>query len=192
MDGYEVVHLLAQHTPRLTRHRYIVLTANWRIIPSVFREQLQRLLVPVIPKPFDLDELLAAVVVAAARLHALPPRKEPTMSSRPAKAAPEGPATLHRVVRPRAKPGPKPGTEAARRGGRAARDKYGPEFYSKIGKKGGTTVRERRGSDFYAAIGKKGGQATRTRQGIEHYARIGRMGGKSAHAGDQQSTQDTQ
>ena len=48
--------------------------------------------------------------------------------------------------RPRKKPGPKPGTEAARRGGTAARDKYGSAFYSRIGTKGGSTVLERHGS----------------------------------------------
>src|SRR6476660_377369 len=41
--------------------------------------------------------------------------------------------------RPRRKPGPKPGTEAAKRGGTAARDKYGSAFYSRIGTKGGST-----------------------------------------------------
>lgn len=83
--------------------------------------------------------------------------------------------------RPRRKPGPKPGTEAARRGGTAARDKYGKAFYSRIGTKGGSTVRERHGSDFYTDIGRKGGESTKKNKGIEHYSRIGRIGGKQAH-----------
>jgi general stress protein YciG len=81
----------------------------------------------------------------------------------------------------RRKPGPKPGTEAARRGGTAARDKYGREFYSRIGAKGGSTVRERHGSLFYTEIGRRGGQSTKRNLGVEHYSRIGRIGGQRAH-----------
>lgn len=80
----------------------------------------------------------------------------------------------------RRKPGPKPGTEAAKRGGTAARDKYGREFYSKIGAKGGSTVRDRHGSAFYTEIGRRGGEATKRTRGIEHYSRIGRIGGQRA------------
>jgi len=83
--------------------------------------------------------------------------------------------------RQRRKPGPRPGTEAAKRGGSAARDKYGREFYSKIGSKGGSKVRERHGSDFYAEIGRRGGESTKRNLGAEHYSRIGRIGGKRAH-----------
>ena len=35
------------------------------------------------------------------------------------------------------KRGPEPGSQKAKRGGQAVREKYGAEFYSKIGKKGG-------------------------------------------------------
>jgi len=89
-------------------------------------------------------------------------------------AAPEG-------VRQRRKPGPRPGTEAAKRGGAAARDKYGREFYSRIGSKGGSTVRERHGSSFYTEIGRRGGESTKKRLGVDHYSRIGRIGGQRAH-----------
>jgi general stress protein YciG len=81
----------------------------------------------------------------------------------------------------RRKPGPRPGTEAAKRGGTAAREKYGREFYSKIGAKGGSTVRERHGSSFYTEIGRRGGEATKRNLGVEHYSRIGRIGGQRAH-----------
>lgn len=81
----------------------------------------------------------------------------------------------------RRKPGPRPGTDAARRGGTAARDKYGKDFYSRIGAKGGSTVRERRGSAFYTEIGRRGGEATKRNLGTEHYSRIGRIGGQRAH-----------
>jgi general stress protein YciG len=83
--------------------------------------------------------------------------------------------------RQRRKPGPRPGTEAARRGGAAARDKYGREFYSRIGAKGGSKVRERHGSSFYTEIGRRGGETTKRNLGTEHYSRIGRIGGKRAH-----------
>jgi len=81
----------------------------------------------------------------------------------------------------RRKPGPKPGTEAAKRGGTAAREKYGREFYSRIGSKGGSTVRERHGSNFYTEIGRRGGESTKRNLGVEHYSRIGRIGGQRAH-----------
>ena len=81
----------------------------------------------------------------------------------------------------RRKPGPRPGTEAAKRGGTAAREKYGREFYSRIGAKGGSTVRERHGSTFYTEIGRRGGESTKRNLGAEHYSRIGRIGGQRAH-----------
>jgi hypothetical protein len=84
-------------------------------------------------------------------------------------------------VSTRRKPGPRPGTEAAKRGGTAARDKYGKEFYSRIGAKGGSMVRERHGSTFYTEIGRRGGEATKRNLGTEHYSRIGRIGGQRAH-----------
>lgn len=82
----------------------------------------------------------------------------------------------------RRKPGPKPGTEAAKRGGMAARQKYGLEFYSRIGKKGGTTVSQRHGSDYYTEIGRRGGESTKRTLGVEHYSRIGKIGSRSMHS----------
>ncbi len=82
------------------------------------------------------------------------------------------PAALTDVTPPRrSKPGPKPGTEAAKRGGQAAKQKYGSAFYAVIGAKGGTTVRDRKGVAFYETIGRQGGLTTRRRYGLEHYAR---------------------
>lgn len=113
----------------------------------------------------------------------------PTATSA-AKPAPKA-RTVSSVVAPRVapaevtptrrKPGPRPGTEAARRGGTAAREKYGKEFYARIGAKGGATVRERRGSSFYTEIGRRGGEATKRNLGTDHYSRIGRIGGQRAH-----------
>lgn len=88
----------------------------------------------------------------------------------------------------RRKPGPRPGTEAARRGGTAARNKYGRDFYSRIGSKGGSTVRDRHGSSFYTEIGRRGGESTKRNLGTEHYSRIGRIGGQRAHHKDRSSS----
>lgn len=88
---------------------------------------------------------------------------------------PTTPTTDAAVPRKR---GPRPGTEAARRGGLAARARHGSEFYRKIGAQGGQTVRERHGSSFYADIGRRGGESTKRNRGLEHYAEIGRIGGR--------------
>src|SRR5258706_5550237 len=80
----------------------------------------------------------------------------------------------------RRKPGPRPGTEAARRGGTAARDKYGSEFYSRIGAKCGSTVRERHGTGFYTEIGRRGGEATKRNLGARPYSPIGPIAGPRA------------
>lgn len=85
--------------------------------------------------------------------------------------------------------GPRAGTENARRGGMAVREKYGHDFYAKIGAMGGKKVSERRGPDFYADIGRIGGQRTRETLGIEHYERIGRMGGLRQRKRERQAEQ---
>jgi general stress protein YciG len=74
--------------------------------------------------------------------------------------------------------GPVPGSEQARRGGSAVREKYGVEFYARIGKQGGTAVKQKRGPDFYSEIGHKGGAATAAKHGTEFYSRIGKKGGE--------------
>jgi general stress protein YciG len=94
------------------------------------------------------------------------------------------------VEQPEAEPrrrGPRAGTENAKRGGMAVREKYGHDFFAKIGAIGGKKVRERRGPDFYADIGRIGGQRTRETLGIEHYERIGRMGGLRQRKRERQS-----
>src|SRR5260370_5457973 len=80
------------------------------------------------------------------------------------------------------KRGPEPGSQKAKRGGQAVREKYGTEFYSRIGKKGGETVKEKRGPKFYAEIGKKGGESTKRQQGAAFYSKIGKKGGEHGRA----------
>lgn len=86
------------------------------------------------------------------------------------------------------KRGPVAGTDEARRGGEAVREKYGHDFFSKIGRIGGKTVAKQHGPEFYAQIGKKGGESTKRNQGPEFYARIGRKGGliSRPHGGEGQ------
>ncbi len=79
------------------------------------------------------------------------------------------------------KPGPRPGSEEARRGGLAAREKYGVDYYRRIGARGGYALRDRRGLAFYSEIGRQGGEATRRSRGTEHYVQIGRLGGQRRH-----------
>jgi uncharacterized protein len=76
------------------------------------------------------------------------------------------------------KRGPKPGSEAAKRGGRAAFEHLGREFYARIGRKGGQEAKARHGSEHYAAIGRKGGEKTKATHGLDFYQRIGKIGGK--------------
>jgi uncharacterized protein len=78
---------------------------------------------------------------------------------------------------PLRKRGPKRGTEEAKAGGNAVKEKYGSEYYSQLGRRGGARMRELYGADHYQRIGKKGGMATRERLGVEHYRRAGHKGG---------------
>lgn len=93
---------------------------------------------------------------------------------------------------PKRRRGPRAGSENARRGGMAVREKYGAEFFARIGSKGGKTVRERRGPDFYANIGRMGGQTTRDTLGVDHYERIGRLGGLRARRREREEQEAAQ
>jgi CheY-like chemotaxis protein/general stress protein YciG len=172
-DGMAVLDAVEGHSPVATRHTYVLVSALDGTRPIAFTWRNTLPLVPIFARPFGVDLLLASISAANTRLHARSPRLEGA-DAVPLPGAALARAASPHLERPRAKPGP----EAARRGGIAARDKYGPEFYSTIGKKGGRTFRERHGSAFYATIGKKGGLTTRSQQGVEHYLRIGRVGSR--------------
>ena len=75
------------------------------------------------------------------------------------------------------KPGPAPGTMAAKAGGLKVLAMYGKGFYSTIGKKGGDATKDA-GHDF-AEAGRRGGEATKARHGREFYQEIGRKGGQN-------------
>lgn len=93
---------------------------------------------------------------------------------------------------PKRRRGPRAGTESARRGGMAVREKYGQEFFAKIGSKGGKSVSAQHGPDFYAGIGHRGGSSTRDRLGLAHYERIGRMGGLRQRKRERLAAQEQQ
>lgn len=115
-------------------------------------------------------------------------RKGDTMATRQRKGV-EAPVVAPEAEAPKRRRGPRAGSENARRGGMAVREKYGPEFFAKIGSKGGKTVRERRGPDFYANIGRLGGQTTRETLGVSHYERIGRLGGLRARRREREAAE---
>jgi CheY-like chemotaxis protein len=69
MDGRQLLEAIAQHDDLVRRHALILATATYtRTFPLAFVRLLQQLNVQVVAKPFDLDELLAAVQQAADRL----------------------------------------------------------------------------------------------------------------------------
>ncbi len=117
-------------------------------------------------------------------------RKGDTVATRQRKGV-EAPVVVQEADEPKRRRGPRAGSENARRGGMAVREKYGPEFFAKIGSKGGKTVRERRGPEFYANIGRLGGQTTRETLGVSHYERIGRLGGLRARRREREAAENT-
>lgn len=68
MDGYAVLEALAADAPRAQRHAYILFSASRTTLPAKVAIALKQLQAPSLPKPFDLDELLAVVHTAATRL----------------------------------------------------------------------------------------------------------------------------
>lgn len=76
---------------------------------------------------------------------------------------------------PKHKPGAKPGSEEAKRGGQAILERYGREFYHHLGPLGGEAMRQKYGHDYYTRIGLLGGVATKEKYGPDHYHQIGKM-----------------
>lgn len=68
IDGYAVLQALAAAAPLAARHVYLPMTAADKTLPEYVRQLLQQLQVPVLAKPFDLDNLAHAVAQAAAKL----------------------------------------------------------------------------------------------------------------------------
>lgn len=69
MNGFDVLHALAQDEQLASRHAVIVVTAmDTRALPVNMLQQLIGLDVPLLEKPFRIDELLEHVGAAAQRL----------------------------------------------------------------------------------------------------------------------------
>jgi DNA-binding response OmpR family regulator len=72
MDGFEVLRTVETNTNLSSRHAYLVLSARARTLPLAFTLRMQRLRIPVLAKPFDLDTLFAAIAAAAVHVGAQP------------------------------------------------------------------------------------------------------------------------
>jgi CheY-like chemotaxis protein len=72
MDGCDLLDLAAKDEGLRRRHEFIFVTASPRRAEDDCGEALEELNVPVIPKPFDIDEVLEPVAAAAQRLSQRP------------------------------------------------------------------------------------------------------------------------
>jgi CheY-like chemotaxis protein len=69
LDGEGVLRAVARDASLTDRHAFVLVTAkHGRTLPLTFINLLSELHVPILAKPFDLDELLAAVRQAELRL----------------------------------------------------------------------------------------------------------------------------
>lgn len=68
LDGGRVLSIVQEDVRLAGRDIFILITANLTTLPLAIATLLDRLDVPVLPKPFDMDELLAVVAAAARRL----------------------------------------------------------------------------------------------------------------------------
>jgi CheY-like chemotaxis protein len=69
MSGYELLRLLSGKPDWATRHAFVVMTAvTGPFGPSFVQPLLRELAITVVPKPFDIDDLLAAVDAEVTRV----------------------------------------------------------------------------------------------------------------------------
>jgi CheY-like chemotaxis protein len=68
MDGLQMLRTVADHPPLATRHAYVLVTALDGDLSATSVDFLQGLGIPIIGKPFNIDELMAAVEEAMRRL----------------------------------------------------------------------------------------------------------------------------
>jgi hypothetical protein len=71
-------------------------------------------------------------------------------------------------------PGPRPGSPAAKRCGRALRERFGHEDWVQFGQLGGTVNKMVHGTEGLAAAGRKGGMALLADRGREYFVELGR------------------
>ncbi len=70
MDGFAMMRAAVADPGVLARHTFILLTANDDRLPAAFETLLEMLHMPIIGKPFELDDLLDAVAAAELALAA--------------------------------------------------------------------------------------------------------------------------
>jgi CheY-like chemotaxis protein len=68
VSGYEVLRAVEAEAPLLTRHAYLVMSAEDGPLPVDFAQMLARHDIPYFTKPFAVQAVLDAVAVATARL----------------------------------------------------------------------------------------------------------------------------
>ena len=68
MDGYALLQAVAAEAPLATQHAYILMSATVKTLPLRVVDLLRQLHLSSLQKPFDLEEVLAAVAHAAHRL----------------------------------------------------------------------------------------------------------------------------
>jgi CheY-like chemotaxis protein len=71
LDGAGVLRVVAANKKLATRNHYILMTAHARSLPLAFAQLLFRLHILVLPKPFDVEQIVTMVADAA---HMLPAR----------------------------------------------------------------------------------------------------------------------
>jgi CheY-like chemotaxis protein len=70
LDGAGVLRLVAANKKLATRNHYILMTAHKRSLPLAFANLLFRLHILLLPKPFDVDQVVTMVADAARMLPA--------------------------------------------------------------------------------------------------------------------------
>ena len=55
----------AEREPSVGRHAFVLVTALWDLIPDSWRDLARRLHIPIVPKPFRIEDLLASVEQAS-------------------------------------------------------------------------------------------------------------------------------
>lgn len=68
-NGIQVIEALTSGPERTPRHACVIVTANEALLSHAERELLRQQGIPIMRKPFDLDELVEAVECAAERLY---------------------------------------------------------------------------------------------------------------------------
>jgi two-component system response regulator FlrC len=69
MDGITVLQTIEAESPLAARHAFILMTAQYRLLPLDLAVDQYQLGVSMLRKPFDVDVLLSAVATAAERLN---------------------------------------------------------------------------------------------------------------------------